>query len=295
MNSPAPIESAPANASAMPAAMTGPESLALKPATPLTTPSGTISPSNEPKTSWRMRLKRSIRVRSAKSCEPSWSASGRRTAGRGSSLAGFITNIVGLLAELLRDVLELGAELFGCLADNRRQAGQTLWILEILVAQSDHIPPRDLVLLRRGVNQAHARATCRWIEHLSEGHWTEAAVDQGDHRVAAAIQQVLGGAVAQIARVLHVKWDRISAAQLVANVFGHQRHGQPKSCQPIAQPVFDHVGQVYFGQPHMVVLVSLQLAKGLQVSGTQLLDETLGQDRRPVIVAHALASHNCAG
>ena len=44
-----------------------------------------------------------------------------------------------------------------------------------------------------------------------------------DHRRVAARQQVLGGAVAEVARVLHVERDRVGAAQLVADVLGHDR------------------------------------------------------------------------
>ena len=63
----------------------------------------------------------------------------------------------------------------------------------------------------------------------------EATVDEGHHGVAATIEQVLGRAVAEVARVLHVEWDRVGAAQLVPNVFSHQRHLETEPRQAIAQ------------------------------------------------------------
>ena len=43
------------------------------------------------------------------------------------------------------------------------------------------------------------------------------------HRGVAALEQVLGRAVAEVARVLHVVGDRVGAAQLVADVLGDDR------------------------------------------------------------------------
>ena len=47
----------------------------------------------------------------------------------------------------LRDVLELGAELFGGLGNHGRQTGQDLRVLEILVTQADHVATGNFVLL----------------------------------------------------------------------------------------------------------------------------------------------------
>jgi len=43
-------------------------------------------------------------------------------------------------------------------------------------------------------------------------------------RIAAAIEQVLSGAIPEIAGVFHVEWDRIGTTQFVTEIFVHQRH-----------------------------------------------------------------------
>ncbi len=68
--SPAPIDRAPAKASAAPA-ITTILLFAVPPATPDTTPSGTSRPSRLPNMNWRMRLRAAIRSFSAKSRDAS--------------------------------------------------------------------------------------------------------------------------------------------------------------------------------------------------------------------------------
>ena len=59
--------------------------------------------------------------------------------------------------------------------------------------------------------------------------------------------------------------------------------------------MFDHVGEIHLGQAHVVVLVSFELTKGLEVLGGQLLDDPFGQDRRPVVMAQALTPDDRTG
>ena len=76
----------------------------------------------------------------------------------------------------------------------------------------------------------------RRVDHLGERDRDEVAALHRDHRAVAAGEQVLRGAVAEVARVLHVERDRIGAAQLVADVLRGDRRLDLELLQPLAAP-----------------------------------------------------------
>jgi len=98
-------------------------------------------------------------------------------------------------------------------------ARQSLGVLEILIVESSHVLPGDVIRLRLGVHHPHASAPCDRIKHLLERNRRKPAVLDRDHRCRPAVEQILGGAIPEIAGVLHVIRDRIGAAQLVPDVF----------------------------------------------------------------------------
>ena len=107
--------------------------------------------------------------------------------------------------------------------DGRRQLRQLVRILEVVAPQPDHVAARDGVARRADVDQAHARPAGLAVDHLANGNRHEVAALHRDHRGVAAGEQVLRGAVAEVARVLHVERNRIGAAQLVADVLRGDR------------------------------------------------------------------------
>jgi hypothetical protein len=118
------------------------------------------------------------------------------------------------------------------------------------------------------------------------------SVDDGNHRVTPAVEQVGGCAVTQVAGVLHIKWDRICTPQLVTDVFGDEACRQPERCQSVANPDLDDVPEIYFAQPQMLVFVAFERTKPCEILGRQSFDQTFGQDGRAICVSVARALDN---
>ena len=82
-----------------------------------------------------------------------------------------------------------------------------------------------------------------------------------DHRRVAAGQQILRGAIAKVARVLHVKRNRIGAAQLVADVLRHGGHLDPERSQACRDLRLEDLADIHFGDAEVAVSVVFDLVK----------------------------------
>ena len=78
-------------------------------------------------------------------------------------------------------------------------------------------------------------------------------------------QQVLGGAVAEIARVLHVVRNRIGAAQLVADVLGHDGRLDAELPQPLRHLGLQDLADVDLVDADVAVGVALDVVELRQV------------------------------
>jgi hypothetical protein len=143
----------------------------------------------------------------------------------------------------------------------------------------------DAVRLAGGVDQADAGAAGGGVEHPIERERDEVAVLQGDHRPAAAFEQVLRRAEAERTRVLQVEGDRVRAAQLVPNLLDDQGGVDAERREALLQAGLDDAGQVDLGQAQVAVLVAFDGAGRGQVVGRQTLGKPFGQDGGAVAAA----------
>ena len=163
-------------------------------------------------------------------------------------------------------------------------------ILEVVAAQPDHVAAGDRVSGGVDVDHAHLGPPGLRIEQLAEGDGHEVASLEGDHHRVASREEMLGRAVAEVARVLHVEGDRIRASQLVADVLGHDGGLDAQGLEPLAHVVLQHLADVHFLDAQVSVGVPLHVVELGKVLRVQLQDQALGDDRDPVppAVAHPL-------
>src|SRR6185503_4936416 len=109
------------------------------------------------------------------------------------------------------------------------------------------------------VDHADARSTRVRIEHVVEPHRAKHAVLDGDHHAGTALDQVSGRAITEVARVLHVEGDRVGAAQLVTDIFGHHRGLDPELAQPFLHAGLQHLAEIDFGYAQVVVRIALDV------------------------------------
>ena len=108
-----------------------------------------------------------------------------------------------------------------------------------------------------------------------------------DHGGIAARQQVLRGAVAQIARVLHVERDRIGAPQLIADILRGDRRLDAEVAQPLLHLGLENLAEVDLGEPEVAVGVALHLGESLEIAERDVEDQAFGDDRDAVPASFA--------
>ena len=121
------------------------------------------------------------------------------------------------------------------------------------------------------------------VHHLREGNRLEAAVLDRDQRRVAALDDVPRGAVAEVARVLHVEGDRVGAAQLVADVLGDDRGLDVELGEALRHRGLQDVAEVDLGDADVTVRVALDAGElRRDRPRAEHLDEPFGEHRDAV-------------
>jgi len=175
-----------------------------------------------------------------------------------------------------------------------RYLGELVRILKVVAPQANHVTAGDRVPRRVHVDQAHARPSRLGIEQLAEGNGDELAPLHGDHGGVATREQILGGRVAQVARVLHIEGYGIRTAQLVADVLGYQSHFQAELGQPLVYGRPEHLANVYLGDPDVTVGIALHLVEPFEVIRVNPQHQPLRDDGHAVAASVAQPLHDRA-
>ena len=125
------------------------------------------------------------------------------------------------------------------------------------------------------------------VDHLAERNRHEVAALHRDHRGVAAAEEVLGGAVAQVAGVFHVHRHRIGAAQLVADVLRRNRRLDAELAEPRLHFGLQDLADVDFGESDVAVRVALDVVQLGEILGIEIEHEPFGNDRDAVAAAVA--------
>src|SRR5262245_4146196 len=102
------------------------------------------------------------------------------------------------------------------------------------------------------------------------------------HGRVATGEQVFGGAVAQVPRVLHVIWDRIGAPEFVTDVLGDARPFYAKFLQTCGDLCLEDLTDVDFGDAQMTVCIPLDFVQWRKVARIDIQDDTLGNHRNAI-------------
>ena len=97
-----------------------------------------------------------------------------------------------------------------------------------------------------------------------------------------SLDDVLGGAVPEVARVLHVERDGVGAAHLVADVLRHDRRLDAQLREPPADARLADVAEADLVEAQVPVLVALGGRQLGDVLGGDDLGQTLGEDGHAV-------------
>jgi hypothetical protein len=165
---------------------------------------------------------------------------------------------------------------------------------EIIPPQANHVPSRDGIPRRRDVDEKHARAAGLGVQQLLEWNRHEVTAVNRDHRGVAAVDQVLGRAVAEVPRVFHVERNRVRAAQLVADVLGGDRGLDGVRTQPRHHLRFEDLAEIHFGDPQIPVVVAFHFGQPGQVLGGDAQHEPFGENRHTVAPPVAQTFHDRA-
>src|SRR5439155_16081068 len=183
---------------------------------------------------------------------------------------------------LLDQTLELTAELLHRHVGGRGEARQLVRVVEVVAPQPNHVTARDGVARRRDVHPPRARPARLRIDHRPKRDGNEAPPLQRNHGGVATPQHVLGGAIAQVARVLHVHGDRVRAAQLVPDVLRRDGRLQPELLQALLHRRLEDLADVHLGDADVPVRIPLDLLEAREVRGFDADHQTLGDHRDAV-------------
>src|SRR5690606_25174273 len=106
----------------------------------------------------------------------------------------------------------------------------------------------------------------------------EATALHADQRALTALDHVARGAIAEVARVLHVEGDRVRAAELVADVLGDDRRLELQRGELALDGALHDVAEVDLRDADVAVGVALDAVEAGDVRGVDDLDETFGED-----------------
>ena len=175
-------------------------------------------------------------------------------------------------------------------AARRGELRELVRVLEVVLAEPDHVAARDRVARRVDVDHPHLRPPRLRVEHLLERDRDEVPSLHRDHRPRAAREDVLRRAVAEVPRVLEVEGDRVGAAELVADVLVRDGRLHAELLELLLDGRLQDLADVHVGDPEVPVGVALGLREPLELLGVELEDEPFGDDRDavPAPVAEAL-------
>ena len=110
------------------------------------------------------------------------------------------------------------------------------------------------------------------------------------------LEQILGGAVAEVAAVLHVVGNRVGAAQLVADVVRDERHLDAETREPGLDLALQQIAEVDLGETDVAVLVVLDVLEAARASGrVEKERQSLGEHGDAVMAAPAQTLDDGAG
>ena len=159
-------------------------------------------------------------------------------------------------------------------------------VREILGFESDHVGAGDPEPLAVDVHEAHLRlAGLRLLEIVERNRHETPALD-ADHGPAAAAEQEPHGAVAEVAAVLGIEGNRVRASELVADVLVGDRDAETALAEPSLHLGLDLSREIDFGEPHVSVLVALDVLQLGELGRIELVDEALGQHRDAEVAPH---------
>src|SRR5262249_54573915 len=101
------------------------------------------------------------------------------------------------------------------------------------------------------------------VDHVTEGNGLQPPANEANDRAMTACllaAQKLHRAVAEVARVLRVEWNRVRGAQPVAKILVDERDLEIQFLEPRCQAVLDHPAELDLSQAQMLVRVPVDLA-----------------------------------
>ncbi len=152
--------------------------------------------------------------------------------------------------------------------------------------ESDHVGAGDSEPLTVGVHEAHPRLAGLWLFEIVEWNWHETSPLDADHGPAAAAEQESDGAVAEVAAVLGIEGNGVRASELIAHVLVGDRDAETTLAEPPLYLGFDLSREIDFGEPHVSVLVALDVLQLGELGRIELVDETLAQHRDAEVAPH---------
>ena len=94
------------------------------------------------------------------------------------------------------------------------------------------------------------------------------------------------GAVAEVAAVLGIEGNRVRASELVADVLVRDRDAETALAEPPLHFGLDLSREIDFGEPHVSVLVALDVLELGELGRIELVDEALGQHGDAEVAPH---------
>ena len=159
-------------------------------------------------------------------------------------------------------------------------------VREILRFEPDHVGAGHPEPLAVDVHEADLGLAGLRLLEVVEGNGHDPPALDADHRPAAAGEQEPHGAVAEIAAVFGVEGNRVRASQLVANVLVGDRHAETTLAEPSLHFGLDLSREIDLGEPHVAVLVALDVLQPGELGRIELVDEPLGQHGDAVMTSH---------
>src|SRR5712692_4394963 len=147
-----------------------------------------------------------------------------------------------------------------------------LGLLEVLTLEADHVSVERPVRLRVDVRVANPDLARRRVEEIPERDWNQPAALDRRQRFGAAVEQEARGPVAEAPAVLDVEPTRRGAAELVAEILGHDAGPDTPRGQARHHPRLEEPRQLQLFQAHVPVRITLHRPQRLRV---ELLEETL--------------------
>ncbi len=194
----------------------------------------------------------------------------------------------------LDQILEFLPKLRRAHTCRRCDLGESVRVLKIIPPKAQHITPGNRIACRVDINLSSLRPSGLTVQKISERYRYEMTALDGDESAIPAVQQVLGRAISQIARVLHIERDRIGAAKFVPHVFRHYGDLDPHLPEPFLNRHLQDLPQVDLGDPDMAMGVPFDVFQFLEILRFDSEHHPLGNHSNAILPAAAEALRNGA-